>query len=283
MDWSKWITHDTIEKAIRILILIVVVLPLAFYLSRLVGRILTRHSSAQYGLIAQKLVAYGATVIIIITILSDLGFKLTPLLSAAGVAGIAIGFAAQTTLSNFISGLFLLTEKPFVVGDVIRAGSTTGHVLSVDLMAVKLRTFDNRFVRLPSSQLIQNELTNITRFPIRRLDVNVGVAYKEDINKVRRILFQVADSNPYCLDEPAPIIVFQDFGDSSLDFMLGVWFSKTDYLALKNSIMQEIKESFDAAGIEIPFPHRTIYTGAVTTPFPVTMVEEAKPEEESKS
>jgi small-conductance mechanosensitive channel len=279
MDWTTWITPETIEKAVRIGFLIALILPLAWYLSRLVGKLVSRHSSPHYGLMTQKLIGYAATVIVIITILSDLGFSLAPLLSAAGIAGIAIGFAAQTTLSNFISGLFLMTEKPFVVGDVITAGSTTGIVLSVDLMSVKLRAFDNKFIRIPSSQLIQSELTNITRFPIRRLDVNVGVAYKEDISKVRRILAEVADRNPHCLDEPAPIIIFQQFGDSSLDFMLGVWCAKQDFLALKNSIMQGVKEAFDAEGIEIPFPHRTLYTGDVTAPFPIAMVERPEPAE----
>ena len=280
MDWSQWITAETAEKAVRVGVMLLIILPLALYFSRVIGKVVARRSSPHYGLLIRKLVGYAATIIIIISVLSDLGFKLAPLLSAAGIAGIAVGFAAQTTLSNFISGLFLLTEKPFLVGDVITVGTTTGIVISIDLMAVKLRTFDNKFVRLPSSQLIQNELTNITRFPIRRLDVNVGVAYKEDIRRVRQILGEVADRNPYCLDEPAPIIIFQQYGESSLDFMLGVWCSRQDFLALKNSIMQEVKERFDAEGIEIPFPHRTLYTGDVTAPFPIRIVEnpgESKP------
>src|SRR5690606_6742782 len=117
---------------------------------------------------------------------------------------------------------------------------------------------------------------NITRFPIRRLDINIRVDYKEDIPKVIRVLKEVADANPLSLDEPEPIIIFSGYGDSSLDFMLGVWFAKADMLLLRNSIMQEIKHRFDQEGISIPFPHRTLYAGDVTKPFPVQMVE-AKP------
>lgn len=273
MDFLNWISPDTIEKTVRILILVIIVLPLAFVVARQASKFVTRRSSEHSGQLVQKLITYTAVIIVLLMVLWELGFKLTPLLSAAGVAGIAIGFAAQTTLSNFISGLFLLSEKPFKVGDIISVGSVMGSVLSIDLMAVKVRTFDNKYVRLPSSQLIQNPLTNVTRFPLRRLDVNVGVAYKEDVSRVKDTLMEVADRNPHCLDEPVPLIIFQQYGESSLDFLLAVWCVKADFLTLKNSIMQEIKEAFDRKGIEIPFPHRTLYTGEATKPFPIVSVD----------
>ena len=117
--------------------------------------------------------------------------------------------------------------------------------------------------------MVKAQVTNITKFPIRRLDINVGVAYKEDVDRVIEVLKAVANENPYCLDEPEPLVIFQNYGDSSLDFMVGLWFEKTNYVMLKNSIMRDIKNRFDTEGIEIPFPHRTIYTGAVTDPFPL--------------
>ena len=134
---------------------------------------------------------------------------------------------------------------------------------------MKIRTFDNRYIRIPNEKILNSELTNITRFPIRRLDIHLGVAYKEDVKRVREVLMDIADKNPYCLDEPEPVLIFTDFGDSALEFLFGVWFAKTDYLLLKNSIMEDIKERFDAEGIEIPFPHRTIYAGSATGPMPV--------------
>jgi hypothetical protein len=152
--------------------------------------------------------------------------------------------------------------------------SVTGVVLSVDLLSVKLRTFDNKLVRIPNENLIKTELTNITHFPIRRLDITVGVAYKENIAQVMALLREIADKNPYCLDEPEPIVVFTGFGSSSLDILFGVWFAKADMLTLRNSIMIEIKERFDAAGIEIAFPHLSLYAGEATKPFPVRVVPE---------
>ena len=181
----------------------------------------------------------------------------------------AIGFASQTSASNLISGLFLVAERPFTVGDVIRVGTTTGEVLSIDTLSVKLRTFDNLFVRIPNESLIKSEVTTLTRFPIRRADLLVGVAYKEDLSKVRTILEEVADKNPLSLEEPKPRYIFQGFGESSLDIQFSVWAKRENFLDLKNSIYSEIITAFDEQGIEIPFPHRTIYTGSVTEPFPI--------------
>ena len=142
----------------------------------------------------------------------------------------------------------------------------------MDLLSVNLRTFDNRLIRIPNEQVMKANFTNITRFPIRRLDLNIGISYKDDVDQVFNILRDIAAKNPYCLDEPEPVLIFKGFMDSSQDILFGIWFEKTDYMVLRNSILKEIKRRFDEEGIEIPFPHRTLYTGSVTEPFPVTMV-----------
>jgi len=256
----------------RTLFLLVIVLPLLYLVSRLVCRAMARHASSQVVTLAGKAINYGGTILVLMMVLRELGFNLTALLGAAGIAGIAVGFAAQTSLSNIISGMFLLLEKPFQLGDLIVADSQTGLVHSMDLMAVYLRTLDNRLIRIPNENLIKSSVINVTRFPIRRMDIDLGVAYRSDAVRVMAILREVADRNPYCLDEPDPVVVFKGFGESSLDFMLGVWFAKADFLALKNSILPEIKAAFDAAGIEIPFPHRTLVPNEQGQPFAIRLV-----------
>ncbi len=249
------------------------VIRLADLLSR---RVMTRRQmTPQAMMVISKTIRYGLGVLLLITIMGELGFRLTAIIGAAGIAGIAFTFASQTSLSNLISGLFLIAEKSFAVGDVIQSGDTTGVVESIDLLSVKIRTFDNRYVRLPNESLVKGQVTNITRYPIRRFDVDVGVAYKEDIDHVIRVLGEVADQNAYCLDEPAPIVIFKGFGESSLDFMLGVWFEKTELLKLRNSLLRDIKNRFDAEKIEIPFPHRSLYAGEATAPFPIRIVQGA--------
>jgi small-conductance mechanosensitive channel len=204
--------------------------------------------------------------------LIQLGFDLGILLGTAGILTVALAFASQTSMSNFISGLFLIAENPFQVGDLLQMGTTVGEVLEIDLLSVKLRKFDNTFVRLPNELLIKSEFWTLTKFPIRRLDLDIGVAYKEDIGRVRDVLIEVADKNPLGLEEPRPLFIFQGFSDSAIKIQFSVWVLKENYLPLKNSIQEEIKQAFDAAGIEIPFPHRTLYTGSITDPFPVQVV-----------
>jgi small-conductance mechanosensitive channel len=234
----------------------------------------TRSYDPQKGLIVGKLVYYPLLVIIVVTALSNLGFSLTPLLGAAGIMGVALGFASQTSVSNIISGFFLLAEEPFQVGDVITVGDVTGAVLTIDMLSVKIRTFDNKMVRIPNESLVKSQLTNVTRFPIRRVDVPVGVAYKEDIGRVRSILLKVAEDNPNVLMEPAPAVMFQGYGSSSIDFLFAVWAKRESWLAVKNSITEEVKLRFDAEGIEIPFPHLSIYAGSATESLPVRIVTE---------
>ena len=259
---------------LRLLLIFSIGIPIILILSRQVNLYAQKKLSVQVAMLGGKAVRYIGFVLLFLSGLRELGFELTPLLGAAGIMGLAIGFASQTSVSNIISGLFLLSERPFAIGDVIDVGGTSGIVLSIDLLSVKLRTFDNKYVRVPNENLIKNTLTNITRHPIRRFDLNLGVAYKEDIGRVIEILKDVADKNPWCLDEPEPIVLFTGFGASELQIFFAVWFSKTDFLQLRSTIIREIKERLDAEGIEIPFPHQSLYAGEATAPFPIRIVTE---------
>ena len=269
MESGKLLSAELFQSLVRALMIFGIGLPLFYFVSRSVGAYLQKHTSEHIGLLTRKIIFITGTIICVITVLYEFGFKLNALLGAAGIASVAIGFASQTSLSNIISGLFLYWEKPFEVGDLIEVGQTRGTVMSIDLMSVKLRKFDNLFVRIPNETMIKAEVTNVTKFPIRRMDINIGVAYKEDVDRVIEVLGEVANNNPYCLDEPEPVIIFQNYGASSLDFMLGLWFEKNNFIMLRNSIMRDVKNRFDAEGIEIPFPHHTIYTGSATEPFPL--------------
>ncbi len=252
----------------------IILVTAGFIIAKLVSTGLTRatknHLDTHKGMMVRRGSYYLILVLFLISALHQLGFNLSVLLGAAGILSVAIGFASQTSASNVISGLFLITERPFTVGDVIRIGTTAGEVLSIDLLSVKLRTFDNLYVRIPNETLIKSEVTNLTRFPIRRLDLMLGVAYKEDIKKVRQVLDNVAEANPLCLEEPKPLFIFSGFGESSLDLQFSVWAKRENFLDLKNSIQIEIKEAFDANDIEIPFPQRSLSIG--TAPLSVQIV-----------
>jgi small-conductance mechanosensitive channel len=262
-DWwsgmSEYLGSETALKWFYAGILIIVGFIVAKLVSSSVAKVTQKNLDTHHRMIAKRGSYYLILVLFFISALRHLGFDLSVLLGAAGILSVAIGFASQTSASNLISGLFLVAERPFSVGDVIKAGDILGEVLSIDLLSVKLRTFDNLYVRIPNETLIKSEVTTLTRFPIRRIDIKVGVAYKEDLKKVRQVLEEVAFKNPLCLEEPKPLYIFLGFGDSSLDLQFSVWGKSENFLVLMNSMKEEIKEAFDNQGIEIPFPQRTLH------------------------
>lgn len=217
-----------------------------------------------------RIASYTIFGLFAVSAMRQFGFDFTVLLGAAGLVTVAVGFASQTSASNLISGLFLVLERAVQPGDVITVGGRTGEVVSVDLLSTKLRTFDNLLVRIPNETMVKSEIVAINRLPIRRFDLNVGVAYHSDLNLVQQTLLAVAQRNPLCLDEPAPLLIAQGFGDSSIDYTLAVWAKSEEWLTLRNAITQEVKEAFDRAGIDIPFPQRTLH--GKTAPLAVQRV-----------
>jgi len=245
---------------------------LARLASQAIHRLFRNSASPHIAMVVQRGTYYLLLAIFIMWALYELGFSLGVLLGAAGILTVAIGFASQTSMSNLISGLFLIGEKPFEIGDIIKVDQTVGEVLSIDLLSIKLRTFDNTYVRIPNETIIKTQVSTLTKFPIRRVDLQLGVAYKEDISRVQEVLFEVADKNPLSLEEPPPLFIVEGFGDSAVNIQFSVWVRREEYLSIKNQMQIDIKAAFDREGIEIPFPHRTLYPGRVAEPFPVNIV-----------
>ncbi|MGA2762474.1 MAG: mechanosensitive ion channel family protein [Spirochaetia bacterium] len=256
--WLVSLSPDVLSRGLRIVLTVLIGLFLVRVLAVVTQRYIMRKSTAQRQMIARKAISYTGFVLVVVAVLGELGVKLTALLGAAGIVGIAVGFASQTSVSNIISGLFLISEKPFTVGDVIRIGTTTGIIQSIDLLSIKIRTFDNLFVRIPNEKILSSEVTNITRFPIRRMDILFQVAYQQDLSLIHDALAEIARVNPWSLDEPQPVIIFNDFKESGIEVLLGLWFSQTDFLDLKNSIMKDVTTKFAEEGIRFASPNRVI-------------------------
>lgn len=274
------ITNETVAQWLRASLIVIIGLIIARVISRTVYRATRFPMGEHRATMLRRLIFYTLLAVIVMAALRELGFSLGVLLGAAGVLSVALGFASQTSASNLISGLFLVGEKPFAIGDIIRLGDRTGEVLSIDLLSVKLRTFDNLYVRIPNETLIKSEIVNLTRFPIRRLDLKLGVAYKEDIALVREVLIEAADEFPLCLDQPRPQVIFQGFGSSSLDLQFSVWVKRENYVEVLSRLPERIKYAFDEHDIEIPFPHISVYTGSETKPFPVQIDDGAAVQED---
>jgi small-conductance mechanosensitive channel len=258
------------------LILFVVGYFIAKALSSAMERIVSKKMTTHGVFLLKRTVFYTLLGLFVLSALKHIGIDLTILLSAAGIFTVAIGFASQTSASNLISGIFLMIERPFSIGDVIKVNDISGEVISIDLLSVKLRTFDNLFVRIPNESMIKSAVTTMTKYPIRRADLKLGIAYKEDIEKVRDLLLKIAEKNVICLEEPAPLFILTGFGSSSVDIQFSVWSRRENFLALKNEMYQNIKKTFDEQGIEIPFPHISLYAGSASKPFKVAMNENSR-------
>jgi small-conductance mechanosensitive channel len=217
-------------------------------------------------LMLRKGIQYAAWVVAVIFVFRSLGIDSSAILGAAGIAGVAIGFAAQTSMSNIISGLFLLSEKPCEVGDIITVGTTTGAVLSIDLLSLKLRTFDNLFIRIPNESIIRTNLVNITRFPIRRLEVAFGVPYHENIDRIRTLLLALAEENRHCLKNPAPFFAITSLDTNGVNLALYIWFDKSKFWDLKNSFLEAMLAAFKENSIAFSAQRVAVETGLDPTP-----------------
>ncbi len=275
------LTGEQALQFVRASLLLLAGFVIASLVSRIPRRVMSGHFSPHHVMLARRFSYYLILALFIASALSELGFSLGVLLGAAGVLSVAIGFASQTSVSNLISGLFLIGERPFSIGDVITVGSITGEVLSIDLLSVKLRTGDNLYVRIPNEKLVKGEVTTLTRYPTRRIELRLRVASRENVGRVREVLMRVAKENPLCLDEPKPAFVFAGFGDSSLDIQFLVWARREDLGELRNTMLERIKRAFDDEGIEIPFPHLTIETGEIARPFPVRLSNDGEAEDKT--
>lgn len=261
--WGKWLSAA---------VLLLLGLLIGSLVSRNVGRLVEKRTTRHHQAIIRRVFFYLVFIIFGMAALREAGFSLEVVLGAAGILTVAIGFASQTSASNIISGLFLVMEKPFEIGDFIEVDATIGEIVTIDLLSVKLRTPDNLYVRIPNETLIKTRVVNRSRFPIRRIDLAVGIAYAEDVERVSEILLDLAEKNPTSLEEPKPFVLVTGFGASSVDLQFSFWVPKDKFFEGRGSMMVSIKKTLDAQGIEIPFPHTSIYAGSHSAPFRVQLM-----------
>jgi len=208
------------------------------------------------------IVRYIVIAIGLVVIVETVGIDLSALTIVAGALGVGVGFGLQNITSNIVSGFVILFERPVKVGDRIQVGDVTGDVMDISARATTVRTNDNISIIIPNSDFITQKVINWSHSDrIVRLQIPIGVAYKSDPEEVRAVLLRVADEHPGVLSAPPPDVVFEEFGDSALEFFLRVWTSK--YITLPNVLRSDlnfaIKKALDQAGIEIPFPQRDLH------------------------
>lgn len=182
-----------------------------------------------------------------------------PVLALIGAAGLVIGLALQSTLSNFASGMLTLIYRPFDVGDIIQIDGINGTVHSMTLLSTSVRTFDNQHLVVPNNKVWSTTIINVTGSKIRRIDLVFGIGYGDDMAKAEKIMLAVVNDHPLVLSDPEPIVKVNELADSSVNFVCRPWVKSENYLDVYWDITRQVKEEFDKQGVSIPFPQRDIH------------------------
>ena len=198
-------------------------------------------------------------IILVVTIIAIMGVPMASVVAAIASAGVAIGLALQGALSNFAGGIMILLFHPFRVGDFIEVNGFSGTVDDIDVFYTFLKTPDNKAVTVPNGSIMSNSVVNYSVNGTRRVELNIGVAYGSDIDRVKAILLEEAARHELVLSDPEPFCRLSTQGDSALNFVLRVWTSTSDYWQVNFDLLEAIHKRLEAEGIEIPFPQIDVH------------------------
>jgi len=250
----------SIPNVLTALAIVIVSIYVARLLANLLRRALERRNAAAglTNLLAQ-IVRWTIVTMGMITALQRF-FDVTAFLAGLGILGFAVGFALQDIMQNFVAGIILLLQQPFNAGDIVNVASFEGTILFVELRTTEIRTLDGRIVILPNASILSNPIINYTRAERRRVELEVGVAYGSDPEKVRGLVLEAVRGVTGFVAEPAPMVAFHTFNNSSLDLTAYFWIDMklTNPLISKDAAFMKVNDAFAKAGVEIPFPITTV-------------------------
>lgn len=206
-----------------------------------------------------NLARYLVLIVALIAVLGQFGVQIASILAVLGTIGLGVGLALQGTLSNIAGGIVLLFLRPFSVGDYVEAGGNAGTVMEIGLFNTELKTFDGIFRTVPNADIAASAITNYSRHPTRRLDLAVGVAYGDDLDKGLAVLSGLLEADPRILQDPAPEVMVLELADSSVNLNLRCWCKAEDFWAVKWDLTRKMKLEIEAAGLNIPFPQQDVH------------------------
>ncbi|MDX1756332.1 MAG: mechanosensitive ion channel [Marinobacter sp.] len=230
-------------------------------ISKLVGVLETRLTAKDPTLSKFLCGLIGVTlkILLLISVASMVGIATTSFIAVMGAAGLAVGLALQGSLANFAGGVLILIFKPFKVGDVVEAQGYLGTVVEIQILYTILNTFDNRRIVIPNGNLSNSSLINLSAYETRRCDMSFGIGYGDDIEKAKAIIQRLIGSDERAMKDPEPMVVVGGLGESSVDFTVRVWLKASDYWPFYFDMQENVKKTFDAEGISIPFPQRDVH------------------------
>ncbi|MDM8347530.1 mechanosensitive ion channel [Pseudomonas sp. sp1636] len=197
-------------------------------------------------------------VLLLVSVASMIGVETTSFIAVIGAAGLAIGLALQGSLANFAGGVLIMLFRPFRAGDWIEGQGVSGSVDSIQIFHTTLKTADNKVVIVPNGSLSNGHITNYSREPKRRVDINLGIDYSSDIKQARDVLLKIAE-DPRVHSDPAPVVFVTGLGDSAVNLSLRVWVATADFWPVTFAFTESAKEQLSEAGIGIPFPQRVVH------------------------
>ncbi|MGE4501752.1 MAG: mechanosensitive ion channel family protein [Thiomicrospira sp.] len=229
-------------------------------INRVLGSILSQFKLQQILIdFIQQVARVALYILLIIGVLSQLGFDTTSLVAMLAAGSLAVGFALRDTLANFAAGVVMIVLQPFKTGDFVEAGGITGVVEKVNLFNTLLRTTDNREITVPNGQISRSALINYSARDTRRIDLVIGIHYDSDLRKAKQVLMDLIKSEPRALAEPEPLVAVSELADNSVNFTVRMWVNNEDYWAVRFDFIERVKLTFDEQGIVIPFPQMDVH------------------------
>lgn len=268
----SWITDNQvmlIDMAIKFVVALLILLigkVIAKLISKGVSKLLTHKNVDDTVISFVSRLTYGIVVIIaFIASISHLGFNTSSLVAIVGAAGLAIGLALQGSLSNFASGILLISFKPFKSGDFVEVAGTAGVVEEIQIFSTQLRTGDNKTVIIPNGSITSGTITNYSKKPIRRIDLVIGVSYDADLAQTKEILAKVTSDHDLVLKDKETTIGVSELADNSVNFVVRPWVKTENYWPVYFDLLETIKNELDNAGIEIPYPQLSVHVNQENT------------------
>lgn len=206
-----------------------------------------------------NLAYYAMLAVVIIAALNNLGVNTASFLTIVGAAGLAVGLALKDSLSNFAAGVMIVLFKPFKIGDAISAAGITAKVEKISIFNTHFCTPDNQLIIVPNSKIISDTITNINAKETRRIDLVIGISYGDDAGRAKEVLGRIIAAESRVLPSPAVTIAVAELADSSVNLVCQPWVKTTDYWDVRFALIENIKKTFDAEGINIPFPQRDVH------------------------
>lgn len=198
-------------------------------------------------------------VLLSITVIGQLGVDTTSFIAILGAAGLAVGLALKGSLENLAAGILLVSQQPFKKGDFIEGAGVSGLVEKISMLNTRLKTVDNKVVVIPNASLVNDNLTNYSRLPTRRLDLTIGIGYDDDLKKAKAVLEQLIADESRVLKEPESLVAVSELGDNSVNFTVRMWVKSEDYWGVNFDMIERVKLKLDEENISIPYPQRDVH------------------------